>query len=87
MGGRQKESSICQDLLDGNANPPRVCQESSPIHEVTWTDRPIQVRNLWLASHASLAVNTTPPTLVEKGPLLRHWRGKSPQYTILDIEL
>lgn len=53
MGGRWKESSIWQDTLGGNVNPPQICQESRPV---------IQVRNFWLASHTFLAVNTTPYT-------------------------
>lgn len=59
-------------MLGGDANPPQICQE------ITWADRPIQVRNFRLAYHTFLAANTTPPpTLIEKGLLLRHWRGKA----------
>lgn len=44
LEGSQKESGSRQDQLAGNANPPQICQESSSIYEVTWTDRLIQVR-------------------------------------------
>ena len=41
MGRRQEEGGIREDKLGRDANQPEICQESRPIHEVTWTDRPI----------------------------------------------
>ncbi len=67
MGGRQKEGGVRKDKLGGDVNPTKIHQESCPIYEIAWTNRPIQVHNIWLATHMSLAANTTTLIALERG--------------------
>ena len=38
MGKRQEEGGIREDKLGRDANQPKICPESRPVHEVTRTD-------------------------------------------------
>lgn len=46
-------------MLARDVNQPQICQKCRTIHEVTLTDRPIQVRNDLVAFRTSLKANKT----------------------------